>query len=163
MSGASASGSGATAGKSGAGASGRSAGSGGRPAEDASIPDSSTPTADANTPSCGGALVFNICWYLGAERQNCLDICAAHGGFDNQSTTHIGTSSQGGSRDDCQQVMNALGRPGTVGASQRSDGLGFGCHVWSNSDNYWLVDPSFDPDVQIPQGAPVRMACGCDR
>lgn len=135
-----------------AGASGASAGQGGQPTVDAAVP-----------PSCAGELVFNICWYLGAERQNCKNLCAAHGGFDTQSITHIGTPAQGGSRDDCQRILNALGRPATVVASTRSDGNGLGCHVWQNADNYWLNSPNFDPNIQLPSNAPVRMACGCER
>ena len=129
---------------------------------DASVPDASTIT-DAGSPNCAGERVFNICWYLAAERQSCQNQCAAHGGFDPQSISHIGSAAQGGSRDDCQQILNALGHPATVAASQRSDGYGLGCHVWQDTDNYWLDRPDFDPDTQLPSNAPVRMACGCER
>jgi hypothetical protein len=161
-----------------AGTAGAAAGAKAQPILDASVPtrsdaglpndaglrsDAGTQPIDAGSPSCGGALVFNICWYLGAESRNCQDTCAAHGGYDAQSAAHIGIPAQGGSLSDCTQVLSALGRQGTVGESTRSDGNGFGCHVWQESANHWLSNPAFDQDVQPPQGAPVRMACGCER
>lgn len=127
---------------------------------DASIPDAST-AMDAG--SCAGELIFDICWYLAAEGQNCQNHCAAHGGFDNRSTTHVGTPAQGGSRDDCQQILNALGHTRTVAETMRTDGMGLGCHVWENGDTYWLVSPSFNPNISLAQNAPFRIACGCQR
>jgi hypothetical protein len=45
----------------------------------------------------------------------------------------------------------------------RVDGYGLGCHVWDNGDTYWLDNPSFDPDVQLPGNSSFRIACGCER
>lgn len=114
--------------------------------------------------ACVGARVFGICFYLGDQGEGCRTTCAQRGGFDVAALAHVGTPRQGGSLEDCVRVLRALGRGGEVHRSSRDDGLGLGCHLWDD-DNHWLTGPSadFDPNLELGQGWPVRIACGCRR
>jgi hypothetical protein len=115
---------------------------------------------DAGVLPCGGARVFGLCWYLAGTDTSCSDACTSRGGFDPRAIEYIGTPSQGGSAAECQQVMIALGRSGTVGAAERPD-KGLGCHLWNDGALYWLQSPSFEPTAVTPAGTDVRLACAC--
>ncbi|MET0340545.1 MAG: hypothetical protein ABW252_06065 [Polyangiales bacterium] len=134
---------------------------------DAGVPtDAATPAdagADAGTFACAGQRLLGLCWYLGAVDQSCDQACAARGGFDTRTASHVGTSSQGGSLAACMQILAALGRTGPVEEGMRSDDFGLGCHFWPNGDMWWLTRPSFRPSAASPAGTGVRIACGCLR
>lgn len=116
--------------------------------------------SDATAPTCSGATALNLCWYLGAPQQSCDETCASHGGYDPRMTALVGTRSQGGSADNCRQVMTALGRSGPVLEGTRPDDIGVGCHVWG-PDLWWLADaPDFTPSAS---GNPAEIACACMR
>jgi len=125
--------------------------------------DAATPLPlDAGDPtSCGGAPQFNLCWYLAAEDTSCNNECANKGGVDNRAPNYIGTPNQGGSEQQCEQVLTALGRPGTVARGTQQDGLG--CHLWNNGDRWWLQSPAFNPAAATPEGTGARIACACAR
>lgn len=119
---------------------------------------------DASMPACGGERVFGLCWYLAKASTSCNQECSSKGGFDTRALQYVGTPNQGGSLDECTEILTALGHPATVIAAMRSDGQGLGCHVWgSTNDNYWLVSPPFSPSIAAPSGTAVRIACSCAR
>jgi hypothetical protein len=111
-------------------------------------------------PECGlgGVLLWNICWYLGDAGQSCMDVCASHGGYHADTPQYVGTAGQGGSREECDAIFDALGYTGTVNQGHRTDGLGLGCHRWSDGVLWWLDSPNFDPNDSTG-GA--RLVCGC--
>lgn len=117
---------------------------------------------DAGTSACGGRSVFGLCWYLGAAGDSCNEACARNGGFDERATSYVGTSSQGGSLAECAVILSTLGITATVGEGKRSDNLGAGCHLWTDSAPWWLDDPSerFGPSEDASN---VRIACACNR
>jgi hypothetical protein len=141
------------------------AGDAGAALADGSLADAATlPPVDAGTdaaaPPCAGSVVLGLCWYLGAGNTSCNDVCATHGGFDTNANGYVGSSSQGGSLANCQQVLSALGIGATVKAGMRSDGNGIGCHLWNDGSAWWLDSPAATPDIAIPEA---RIACGCKR
>jgi hypothetical protein len=71
---------------------------------------------------------------------------------------HVGIESQGGSLAECAQIFEALGYTDEVNEGFRDDGLGLGCHRWSDGVLWWLWDPAFDPG---DAAGPAQMACGC--
>jgi len=114
-------------------------------------------TDSAQAAACGGDVVFDLCWYLGAANTSCDETCASHGGFDSRTASFVGTPNQGGSRTECAELLSALGYPGNVGEGLRDDGNGFGCHLWSG-DRWWLRTPNFSSDVKAPDA---RVVCAC--
>jgi hypothetical protein len=108
--------------------------------------------------ACSGTLVLGLCWYLGAPGVTCTDACSAHGGFDLASTHCLGSTSQGGTLSRCHEVLSALGSTENVNLGMRADGLGLGCHVWSDGRPWWLDSPDANPDSAI---ADAQVACGC--
>ncbi|MDD9942258.1 MAG: hypothetical protein OXU20_14525 [Myxococcales bacterium] len=139
----------------------------GRGAHDAPVapPEAVVQTPDAGGPdagSCGGTIVYDVCWYLGDRGRNCRETCAERGGFDDAAVPHVGTPRQGGSVDECIRLLSALGIRGEVVVATRVDAYGVGCHLWEGL-RYWLTDPSprFDPDVSLPRDLPVQLVCGC--
>ncbi len=110
-------------------------------------------------PSCGadGALLWGICWYLGAFGDSCDTTCGAHGGCDAAAPAHVGTAAQGGSAAECQEIFAALGYAGTVATGVNSEG--YGCHLWTPASEWWLSGPAFDPSASA-DGA--RIVCGCE-
>jgi hypothetical protein len=112
------------------------------------------------TASCEGRSLFGLCWYLGASGASCNAECASHGGYDVRATSSVGTESQGGSYEECEDLLDLLGRAGRVGEGKRDDDNGFGCHVWTDGDLWWLNTPQFRPSVSAPG---VRIVCGCMR
>jgi len=120
---------------------------------------------DAGAPACAGARLFGLCWYLSAGGASCSDTCGSHGGYDNRATAYVGSSRQGGSIGECTQILNLLGKTGSVGEGMRPDDMGFGCHVWPNGragDSWWLDEPDFSPNVS-GGNTQIEIACGCQR
>ncbi|HKU38618.1 MAG TPA: hypothetical protein VJR89_10740 [Polyangiales bacterium] len=117
----------------------------------------------ATAPACNGERVFGLCWYLAKANLSCSQECSSRGGFDARALEYIGTPTQGGSVEECSEILAALGKAATVVAAMRSDRYGFGCHVWSETDSYWLVAPAFSASTAAPSGTPVRIACACMR
>jgi hypothetical protein len=116
--------------------------------------------SDAETEvECGdGALLWGLCWYLGAGGQSCLEVCALHGGYAEETSDHVGVPAQGGSLAECNEIFTALGYfYGTVEGT-RDDGLGLGCHRWGGDVLWWLTDPPFDPAHSVLEAERV---CGC--
>ena len=117
---------------------------------------------DAGAMSCGGRVVFGLCWYLGASGDSCNEACSRNGGFDPRAIEYVGTSNQGGSLAECTQVMRAFGIAATVGEGKRSDDLGAGCHLWTDGAPWWLDDPS-ERFAAGEDASGVRIACACAR
>ena len=112
---------------------------------------------------CDGALLDDICWYLGDLDQSCDNVCAPHGGFDPAATEWVGTPDQGGSIESCAALLTALDEPtASLMDGFRQDDLGFGCHLFVDADDnagaWWLTAPAFSPDVSDPSA---RLVCGC--
>lgn len=128
----------------------------------ASGPDAQTPPVDASSSSCAGESVFGLCWYLERDGRSCNDTCSAHGGYDPRAESYVGTDSQGGSIEECAQILSALGRSSRVNEGTRSDDLGLGCHVWTDGTPWWLREPRFHPDVAAP-GSTIGIVCACAR
>jgi hypothetical protein len=142
---------------------------GGAVAADASIepPGAPSPAEPVPEPACAGVGLGGACWYLGDAELACNDVCASHGGFAPEAATIVGTPAQGGSVEGCTAVLEALGAlpaPVTVTAGFRDDGLGFGCHVFTNAPAataaWWLSAPDLSPTAS---GIAIRIACGCVR
>lgn len=124
----------------------------------ASSPDASAP--DASLPDCAGARVGDLCWYFGALNNSCLQVCSSHAGYDSRMVGVVGTMSQGGTVEACNEVLAALGINGTATPARRSDDKGYGCHEWGG-DLWWIGSaPDFRPDVA---GTSARVACACLR
>jgi hypothetical protein len=102
--------------------------------------------------------VFGICWYLGEPGESCEMTCAEHGGPDGMASEHVGTASQGGSREDCVLILSALGQRYRVVSTEHD--VGVGCHVpVSGEDPHWLSSPPFRPSAYLRNA---RIACGCN-
>jgi len=126
-----------------------------------SATDASTDAAVKDgAASCGGTVVFGLCWYITAFATSCNRHCASHGGFDTRTASYIGTPSQGGSLNNCRNILGALGYSTNVAEGTQASGGGFGCHVWSGGDKWWLSSPNFVPSIS---GASVNIACACIR
>jgi hypothetical protein len=110
-------------------------------------------------PACGGTLLFGLCWYLTPTEISCNQHCADRGGYNAETASHVGTSGQGGSVDDCEDILNALGHSGSVSSGSRTDGNGYGCHIWSDNNAWWLSSPDFDPS---DSSSNVTIACACN-
>lgn len=113
---------------------------------------------NVSSGACSGTLVLGLCWYLGAPGVTCTDACSAHGGFDLAATHCLGSTSQAGTLAHCHEVLSALGNAGNVNLGMRADGLGLGCHVWSDGRPWWLDSPDANPDSAATG---VQVACGC--
>jgi hypothetical protein len=128
---------------------------------DAAIPDASTPATDAaadtGASSCAGTRLFQQCWYLASSNVSCNQYCANHGGYDTDTKNYVGTPGQGGSLNNCHDILAALGKPSEVTQGTRED-PGLGCHLWQNRDAWWLSSPSFDPNAAY---ADVSIVCAC--
>jgi len=137
-------------------------------ATDAEIPDTAVTDSsdgaqvtdseaeDTGSTTCGGNIVFGLCWYLTEMGDSCNQHCESHGGYDTDTPKYIGTESEGGSLDKCSQILTTLGHSQSV--SEGTNIYGYGCHLWNGSDAWWLQSPEFDPTFS---GAPARIACAC--
>lgn len=144
-----------------AGATPTDAGSTTPPPTDAGSDAGSDAGHDAGTTApCDGRRLFGLCWYLGAAGASCNTECAPHGGYDTRATSYIGTESQGGSYEECDAILDLLGRSSRLGEGKRDDDYGLGCHVWTDGDLWWLNTPQFRPSVSA---SGVRIVCGCIR
>jgi hypothetical protein len=130
---------------------------------DAAVADAAQPSrADASSTPCAGESVSGLCWYLSSNGRSCNDTCSSHGGYDPRGASFVGTDSQGGSLEECAQILRSLGRSSRVIEGMRSDDNGFGCHLWSDGSSWWLRSPQFRPDVQA-EGSGIGIACACSR
>ncbi len=127
------------------------------------VADAGTGTVDAGTPLADCAVrLYNVCWYFGALGQSCNTVCSTHGGFDTRTLSVVGTALQGGSQEECKQVLKALGVTNAAPqAAFRTDGRGFGCHIWDNKA-YWLALAN-NPMNPSLSSARARIACGCKK
>jgi len=107
---------------------------------------------------CAGVLYEQRCWYLSGPGQSCMDICAAHGGYNDETSAYVGTPIQGGAQEICQDLFHALGQKGTVQSAHRGDGIGLGCH---NMDGplFWLDNPEFKPGSKYLM---TQIVCSCN-
>jgi hypothetical protein len=129
---------------------------------DATVADAGTDAsaADASLPACAGARVRSLCWYFGSLNNSCLQVCSSRGGYDSRMVGLVGTTTQGGKVEVCNEVLAALGLNGTATAARRTDDKGYGCHQWG-ADLWWIDSaPDFRPDVA---GTSARVACACLR
>jgi hypothetical protein len=135
---------------------------------DASIEPPSAPDGPAEPepePECAGVRVEGVCWYLGAAELACDEVCASRGGFAPEGARIVGTPAQGGSIEGCTAVLEALDAlPAPVTPGFRDDGLGLGCHIFTNATAataaWWLDAPDLSPAAS---GIAVRIACSCVR
>jgi hypothetical protein len=112
--------------------------------------------AGAGGSTCAGKVLQNLCWYLGPLGQSCDATCATHGGVAMGSEAFVGTTAQGGSLKECQQLLVLLGV--SVAPIQGSrDDVGLGCHLY-DADPYWLDAPDFTTDASVPEA---RLVCAC--
>jgi len=114
--------------------------------------------AGAAGNSCSGASHGGVCWYLGSAGSSCRQVCGAHGQPSTAAAAHVGSTKQGGNAAECGVLLRLVGISGTPSASSRTDGLGFGCHIFDNGTLWWLSSPDFSVTVSR---AEVRLVCGC--
>ncbi|MGC4066328.1 MAG: hypothetical protein QM784_17180 [Polyangiaceae bacterium] len=116
-----------------------------------------TSTSTTATQACQGDFLFGHCWYFGADGASCMQICAAHGGFDPATKDWVGTEAQGGSLDECATLLRLVGVTEAPTEGYRTDGRGLGCIDYEGTP-FWHATPSFDPNDSMP-GA--RLICAC--
>lgn len=121
--------------------------------------DGGRPHGGGGSRGCDGKCVDDLCWYLGDPGESCEDACRKHGGPDRRAAKRVGTAAQGGSAEKCAQILRALGVSKKVSTGSRSDGLGLGCHRWSDGATWWLNDPVFDAAAQT---SPAERVCACE-
>lgn len=109
-------------------------------------------------PACGGLEKWDVCWYLGEGGESCNATCDSRGGVSDRAPLHVGSTSQGGSREQCEELLSALGHEGTVAVGAALPDRGFGCHVWSGETLYWVEDVDLDPTDSHPHA---QVVCGC--
>jgi hypothetical protein len=127
-----------------------------RPDEAGSGVDAASPPPPP-PPACAGEELFDICWYLGEPGASCEQTCAGHGGLDVAVAAYVGTERQGGSREDCVLILNALGQRYRVRSIESEEGVG--CHLaGEDADPYWVSYPAFQASACL-RG--VRIVCGC--
>lgn len=111
---------------------------------------------DAGGSACAGQVFGGLCWYLGPVGQSCDVACAVHDGVAEGSEAFVGTDAQGGSLEECQQLLALLGVSAAPVEASRDD-VGVGCHLYDD-DPYWLNAPVFATDVSVPHA---RLVCAC--
>lgn len=134
------------------------------PVDDGDVdPDGSSEVVEeadvAPEPTCDGLSMWDVCWYLGEANATCSETCEAHGGFSDLAPRHVGSAAQGGSREECETLMTALGQEGTVTVGSAVTDKGLGCHRWADGALYWVQDVDLDPGARH---APAQLACGCN-
>ena len=126
-------------------------GTGGSSAGDGAAPDTNN--------ACEGLGIGGICWYLGPANSSCQQVCASHGQPAPAAATYVGSTRQGGGLIKCALLLGLLGVSGTPQIGTRTDGLGFGCHLFTqDGSTYWLSSPDFSVTAS---GATARLVCGC--
>ena len=104
-----------------------------------------------------GVSLFGLCWYFGSPGLSCIETCEEHEGYDTLTATIIGTSDEGGSRQNCSAIFTALGYAESI-----EEGVamyeGFGCHRLQGTEYRWMVHPYFNPDIGNSE---VERICGC--
>ena len=114
--------------------------------------------SDTNN-ACEGLSIGGICWYLGPANLSCQQVCTSHGQTAPAAATYVGTARQGGGLLKCTILLGLLGVSGTPQTGTRTDGLGFGCHLFiQDGSTYWLSSPDFSVTAS---GATARLVCGC--
>jgi hypothetical protein len=68
----------------------------------------------------------------------------------------VGTTAQGGSVAECQQLLVLLGVTVAPFSGTRDD-VGLGCHLY-DEEAYWLEEPDFTSDASVPEA---RIVCAC--
>ncbi len=116
-------------------------------------------TSSGTAQACAGSLYQSICWYLGTAGSSCDQVCSIHGQPAANAASFIGTSTQGGSLEQCTAILTRLGVAQSPTMGARSDGSGLGCHVYSNV-SWWLSSPAFSASAS---NGSARIACGCTR
>jgi len=113
---------------------------------------------------CGGAIVGETCWHLGADGQSCTQVCADHGQtYDPLTATYAGSA---GTDDHCQSVLSALGvkQPfaGHPSCGTLPNGLGLGCLLETHDGQYGVrcARPDTTADA-AGLGPGVFRACAC--
>jgi hypothetical protein len=114
---------------------------------------------DAEEPACEGLAMWGVCWYLSEGRQTCTQACETHGGISDQAPEYVGSSAQGGSSEECETLLTALGHEGTPTSGSPISDRGAGCHLWSDGAVYWVEDIDLDPEISHPNAF---LVCGCN-
>jgi hypothetical protein len=147
-----------TGGVTGTGGTGGSGGNGDARGGEGGSSGADAGAADTNN-ACAGLGVGGICWYLGAQGWSCQQFCASHGQPAPAAATYVGSTHQGGGILKCAILLGLLGVSGTPQTGSRTDGLGFGCHLFvQDGSTYWLSSPDFSVTAS---GATARLVCGC--
>jgi len=109
-----------------------------------------------------GKMDASICWYQGAVGASCNEACSTHGGPSPKAASHVGSSAQGGSLDECARLIALLGMTGSTisGSSTTGDGLGCLSSPRLPRIYIWFSDPDFDPAAKNKD---VQLVCGCLR
>lgn len=109
--------------------------------------------------ACSGTGHAGVCWYLGSAGSTCQQVCASHGQPSTSAAAQVGSTKQGGSVARCGTLLRLLGISGTPTSATRTDGLGFGCHIFDDGTLWWLTSPDF----KVTAGrSGVRLVCGCN-
>jgi hypothetical protein len=120
-----------------------------------------TGTDGSSSVTCSGAVYSGICWYLAATGESCTQACASHGGPSSLAASHVGTTAQGGSRDECAAILALLGVAGTVQSSMSISGVGCISYIGTTASGpglYWVSTPAFSETASMEGAQP---ACGC--
>jgi hypothetical protein len=111
---------------------------------------------DADTDmECQGEIVGDACWYLGEDRQSCAAVCQNHNGYDQATRSYAGSD---GTDDNCEAVLTALGKPGTVDLT--SQGYGTGC-FWGDGTNQSYRDDT-TATTAAATGEGMLRTCACN-
>jgi hypothetical protein len=132
---------------------------------DAATADASSdqPVVVPTSSGCAGAPALGLCWYLAEAGTPCRAHCSRHGGFDARSARFVGTPAQGGDVSYCAAVFAALNVKGPLYPAFRPDGLGLGCHRWSDGELFWVESPDEALFTQDSFAENAELTCACGR
>jgi hypothetical protein len=124
--------------------------------------DTDADASDGSLSACGGSWIIDACWYLADYHTSCDTTCQGRGDVDHAGLSRVGTSSEGGTQENCRQVLTSFGKAAPT-YSFRHDGLGFGCHAWMDGSSYWSDDPTPHFDSSFSGYSVTSMVCACNR
>ncbi|MFT3928592.1 MAG: hypothetical protein QM778_39045 [Myxococcales bacterium] len=124
--------------------------------------DDGADASDGAVAGCGGMWILGACWYMAGYHTSCDTACQDRGGVNHPALSSVGTSSEGGTQQNCREVLTAFGEKAPI-YSYRNDGLGFGCHAWMNGTTYWSDDPTPHFDSTFSGYSVTNMVCACAR
>lgn len=117
-------------------------------------------TYSSCTP-CAGYLdpTTNVCWYLGAANEDCVDVCNTHGGTVANYINEVGS---GGSATatKCKALLTATGAPAGLYKPDDTCTTGYGCHYDGSASQPWrrCATPATSSTVNSTF---IRRLCSC--